>query len=94
VIGERPGLSVADSLGVYLTYAPRPGRRDSERNCISNIHPHGGLSYDQAARKLVWLMGEALRREITGVTLKDDGGDLAIAGTEPPRLAQAAHPPD
>lgn len=71
LIGERPGLSVADSLGVYLTYEPRIGRRDSERNCISNIHP-AGLGYIQAADKLVWLMNEARTRRITGVQLKDD----------------------
>lgn len=71
LIGERPGLSVADSLGVYLTYEPRIGRRDSERNCISNIHP-AGLGYVQAADKLVWLMNEARTRRITGVQLKDD----------------------
>jgi ethanolamine ammonia-lyase small subunit len=93
VIGERPGLSVADSLGVYLTYAPRPGRRDSERNCISNIHPHGGLSHDQAARKLAWLAGEALRREITGVTLKDDDGAIIDAKSEAPVIAPAREPP-
>ncbi|MDR3463265.1 MAG: ethanolamine ammonia-lyase subunit EutC [Beijerinckiaceae bacterium] len=75
VIGERPGLSVADSLGVYLTYGPRVGRRDSERNCISNIHPHGGLTSAQAADRLLWLTGEALRRNVTGVALKDDGGE-------------------
>ena len=45
LVGERPGLSVADSLGVYITYDPRPGRRDSERNCISNIHANGGLRH-------------------------------------------------
>jgi ethanolamine ammonia-lyase small subunit len=71
LIGERPGLSVADSLGVYLTYQPRIGRRDSERNCISNIHADG-LSYDAAADMLVWLMTEARRRKVTGVELKDD----------------------
>ena len=72
LIGERPGLSVADSLGVYLTHAPQPGRRDSERNCISNIHLSGGLSYEAAADKLAWLMAEALRLKLTGIGLKDD----------------------
>jgi ethanolamine ammonia-lyase small subunit len=71
LIGERPGLSVADSLGVYLTYQPRIGRRDSERNCISNIHADG-LSYEAAADMLAWLMTEASRRKLTGVELKDD----------------------
>ncbi len=55
LIGERPGLSVAESLGVYLTFGPKRGRGDHERNCISNIHGKGGLSYAQAADKLVWL---------------------------------------
>lgn len=72
LIGERPGLSVADSLGVYLTFEPRPGRRDSERNCISNIHAAGGLSPEAAAVKLAWLMTEARHRRLTGVNLKDD----------------------
>lgn len=71
LIGERPGLSVADSLGVYLTYAPRPGRSDAERNCISNIHPQG-LSYAAAADALIYLMEQARRRRLTGVDLKDD----------------------
>ena len=83
LIGERPGLSAADSLGVYLTYRPRIGRRDAERNCISNIHA-GGLSYDAAADMLAWLMTEARRRRLTGVGLKDD---RAIAG-----VAAAAMP--
>jgi ethanolamine ammonia-lyase small subunit len=72
LIGERPGLSAAASLGIYLTHAPRPGRSDAERNCISNIHPDGGLGYAQAAHKLVWLMHEARKRQLTGVLLKDD----------------------
>lgn len=71
LIGERPGLSVADSLGLYLTYDPRPGRRDSERNCISNIHP-AGLEIEAAAAKLAWLMTEARTRRLTGIHLKDD----------------------
>jgi ethanolamine ammonia-lyase small subunit len=70
LIGERPGLSVANSLGIYLTHNPRPGRRDSERNCISNIHDHG-LSHAAAADMLVWLMTEARRRKLTGIALKD-----------------------
>jgi ethanolamine ammonia-lyase small subunit len=72
LIGERPGLSAADSLGIYLTYAPRPGRSDAERNCISNIHPDGGLGYAHAAHKLVWLVHAARKRQLTGVLLKDD----------------------
>ncbi|ONG52316.1 ethanolamine ammonia-lyase [Pseudoroseomonas deserti] len=72
LIGERPGLSVADSLGVYLTWAPKPGLKDSARNCISNIHLSGGLSYAAASAKLAWLMTEARHRRLTGVALKDE----------------------
>jgi ethanolamine ammonia-lyase small subunit len=79
LIGERPGLSVADSLGVYLTYDPRPGRRDSERNCLSNIHGKGGLSIEQAAAKLVWLLREALNRGLTGVELKEETPQTVLA---------------
>ena len=71
MIGERPGLSVADSLGVYLTHHPRPGRLDSERNCLSNIHP-AGMSCQAAADMLTWLMTEARSRKLTGVGLKAD----------------------
>ena len=71
LIGERPGLSAADSLGVYVTWQPQPGRQDSERNCISNIHG-GGLDYEIAARMLVWLLTESRRRRLSGVGLKLD----------------------
>jgi ethanolamine ammonia-lyase small subunit len=74
LIGERPGLSAPDSLGAYLTWAPRPGRQDSERNCVSNIRPPHGLGYDAAADAIVWLMTEARARRLTGVALKDDRG--------------------
>jgi ethanolamine ammonia-lyase small subunit len=79
LIGERPGLSVAESLGIYLTYNPKRGTRDSARNCISNIHTKGGLSYDTAANTLTWLMRESLRRKLTGVDLKEDAA-LAAPG--------------
>jgi len=71
LIGERPGLTVADSMGVYLTHNPYPGRADSERNCLSNIHRNGGLSYEEAAAKLIWLINEARRRGLTGICLKE-----------------------
>ena len=70
LIGERPGLSSPDSLGIYVTWQPRIGRTDAERNCISNVRPEG-LSYAQAAHKLVWLCGEARRLKASGLALKD-----------------------
>lgn len=71
LIGERPGLTAVDSLGAYLTYKPHSGRSDAERNCISNIRPEG-LSYKEAAYKLIYLLREARILGATGIRLKDD----------------------
>ncbi len=78
LVGERPGLSAADSLGAYLTMDPRVGRTDAERNCVSNIRPEG-LAPQAAGQRLAWLVRQALRRGLTGVGLKDNSAIAQIS---------------
>ncbi|MBB5400418.1 ethanolamine ammonia-lyase subunit EutC [Paraburkholderia youngii] len=83
LIGERPGLSSPDSLGIYITYAAKVGCSDAQRNCISNVRPEG-LDYPQAAHKLHYLLTQARTLRLTGVGLKDDSDNLlANAPTHP-----------
>jgi ethanolamine ammonia-lyase small subunit len=88
LIGERPGLTALDSVGIYLTWAPRRGRTDAERNCISNVRP-GGLGTAAAARKLLWLAAAARRLGATGVALKDEEPATLEAATPTPTLPQS-----
>ncbi|GAA4552061.1 ethanolamine ammonia-lyase subunit EutC [Pseudonocardia xishanensis] len=72
LVGERPGMSSTDSLGLYLTWDPKRGRRDSERNCLSNVRPPHGTGYTEAATVLAMLLEESRRLRLSGVALKAD----------------------
>jgi ethanolamine ammonia-lyase small subunit len=91
MLGERPGLSSPDSLGLYLTWAPRPGRHDAERNCISNVRP-AGLAPTRAAARLAALLDGARRLGATGVVLKEPGDPSALPHAALPGARPGALP--
>jgi ethanolamine ammonia-lyase small subunit len=86
LIGERPGLSSFDSLGAYITWAPRPGRTDAERNCVSNIRAEG-LDYAAAAAKIAWYVNEGRRLGLTGVQIRE-----SEVGTPPDAIGSLTGP--
>jgi len=88
LIGERPGLSSPDSLGAYITWSPRPGRNDAERNCISNIRPEG-LDYAAAAKIVAFYLHESRRQKLTGVALKLEHSAILPSETSKPAKPQA-----
>jgi len=95
LIGERPGLSVSNSLSIYLTWQPSVGHRDADRNCISNIHADG-LGYEHAADKAFWLLSQAKRRRLSGIALKENASpqspNLSNLPAPLPALGENGHP--
>jgi ethanolamine ammonia-lyase small subunit len=82
LIGERPGLSATDSLGAYITWAPRRGVTDADRNCVSNIRPEG-VAYSEAARQIAYLLNAARARSYSGVALKNRADEALLAQKDP-----------
>lgn len=92
LVGERPGLSSPDSMGIYLTWSPRVGLTDESRNCISNVRLEG-MSYAQAVHKLRYLMEQARERQLLGVRLKDESDALITSQEAPARAFLVSAPP-
>ena len=80
LLGERPGLGVANSLGAYLIFGPRPGRTDADRNCVSNIRP-AGLGWAMAAERIASLLDTARAKGVSGIAIKEDEAQALPAGT-------------